>query len=125
MTVLNNIIRYADWASHPAYTDGGLYYSDIQQAVFGNNVVALGTASALRVRWCPSGFIPSPEPVEDCDHPLLVPPLPASYPPCLDTLRPGYRRAWFDNRDFSGTLLPVRFSNNNVEGLASQQQFPE
>ena len=122
---MNNIIRFPGWASRPANGDSGIYYSDIQHAIYGNNLVALGTFAALRVRWCPSGLIPAEELLEDCDHPLVLPLPPPAIPPCLDTLRPGYRRAWFGNRDLSGTLLPVRFSNNSVEGLASQQQWPD
>ena len=50
---------------------------------------------------------------------------PPSLPPCVDLLLPGYRRAWFGNRDLSGTPLNVRFWNNNFDGLASQQQWVE
>jgi hypothetical protein len=125
VTVLNNIIRYADWNPRPFNPDGGLYFSDIQHAVFGNNVVALGTSNSLRVRACPSGFIPPPDPVQDCDHFIVDPPVAPSYPPCLDTLPPGYQRAWFNNRNPSGALLEARFSNNGVDAPASQQQWPE
>jgi hypothetical protein len=120
MTALNNIIRYADWVPRPTYPDRGVFYSDIHNAVFGNNVVVLGTASALRVRQCPDGW-----PLEleaDCNgqKPDILGP-----PPCIDTLLPGYRRAWFNNRNLSGTLLDVRFSNNGIDGLSSQQQWQE
>ena len=124
-TALNNIIRYAGWASRPGNYEGGLYYSDMHNAVFGNNVVALGTFATLRVRWCPMGQILPVEVEEDCDHPSLSPPLPVTDPPCIDVLPSGYRRAWFRNSDLSGTLLPVRFSNHNVEVLASQQQYQD
>jgi hypothetical protein len=123
LTVLNNIIRYADWAPRPTFADGGLYYSDIQHAVFGNNIVALGTASSLRMRDCPSGWIPAPP--GDCDHFAPDPPSPPTHAQCLDNLPAGYRRAWFNNRNLSGTLLPMRWLNNNVDGLATEQQWPE
>jgi hypothetical protein len=119
LTALRNVIRYAGWTPHPTYADGGLYYSDIQNGVFGNNVIVLGTPSDLRVRAYPSGSIPPPE-SERCDY-VLPPPDPL--PPSLDLLLPGYRRAWFDNRSLSGTLLQVRFSNLGVDGPASQQQW--
>jgi hypothetical protein len=125
ITVMNNIVRFAGWTLRPGNSDSGLYYSDIQNAVFGNNVIALGTYAGLRVRSCPSGLIPFVNNLEDCDHPLVLPLPPPALPQCLDTLRPGYRRAWFGNRDISGGLLPVRFSNNSTEGWASQQQWPD
>jgi hypothetical protein len=125
VTMLRNIIRYADWAPRPSSLDIGFYYSNIQHALFGGNIVALGSSGSLRVRSCPSGLIPSTDSVEDCDHLVVIPPPPPTYPICLDALRPGYQRAWFDNRDLSGVLLPVRFSNNNVDGMSAQQQIPE
>ena len=123
LTVLNNVIRYAGWIPRPTLTDGGVYYSDIQQAVFGNNVVALGTTYSLRVRTCPSGLIPPPP--GDCDHFAPNPPPPSTYPQCLDALPAGYHRAWFNNRNLSGSLLQVRFINNGVDGPASQQQWQD
>jgi hypothetical protein len=121
LTVLNNIIRYADWGERPAFGDGGLYYSDIQHAVFGNNIVALGTSSSLRVRSCPSGSIPAPP--GDCDRFVPDPPPPPTSAQCLDILPAGYQRAWFNNRNLSGALLPVSFLNNGAEGPATQQQW--
>src|SRR5258705_3362095 len=108
ITALNNIIRYPGWAPRPFSTDWGLFYSDIQNAVFGNNVVALGNASGLRVRQCPIGVMPSPPFKEDCDHPGPGTPGPSTPLPCLDTLQPGSLRGWFNNRDISGVLFPVR-----------------
>jgi hypothetical protein len=125
ITALNNIIRYPGWAPRPFSLGWGLYYSDIQNAVFGNNVIALGNSGALQVRGCPTGVTPGAPPFEDCDHPNPGPPGPSTLLPCLDTLQPGYRRAWFNNRDLSGLLLPVRFFNNSAVELASQQQWPE
>jgi hypothetical protein len=125
VTCLNNLIRYQDWTT-PSWRPGvGLLYSDIQHAVFGNNVVVLDALRTLRVRPCPSGFIPPEVPPEDCDHPNTAPIDPPTYPPCVDVLRPGYRRAWFNNRGLSGQLLPVRTYNAGAEGPASQQQWKE
>jgi predicted ThiF/HesA family dinucleotide-utilizing enzyme len=123
LTVLNNIIRYADWGERPAFGDGGLYCSDIQHAVFGNNLVALGTPGSLRVRGCPSGTIYPPP--GDCDHFVPDPPPPPTSAQCLDVLPAGYRRAWFNNRNLSGAMIPVRLLHDGVEGLAAQQQWPE
>jgi hypothetical protein len=64
-------------------------------------------------------------PPEDCDHPNITLPGPSVIPPCLDVLPAGYRRAWFNNRDLSGQLLPVRFLNSGNEVLAGQQQWRE
>jgi hypothetical protein len=125
VTILNNIIRYPDWASRPGAPEEGLVYGDIHHAVYGNNLIALGTANALRVRQDPVGSIPAPTIPEDCDHPGLVLPGPSSSAPSLNVLRPGYRRAWFNNRDASGLLLPVRYRFWGVDGLAWQQQWPE
>ncbi len=125
VTALNNIIRYVDWAPRPASLDRGLFYSDIHHAVFGNNVVVLGTPSALRVREFPSGIILPPRPPKDCDQQVVVLPGDPTYPDSLDVLPPGYRRAWFNNRNLSGTLLEVRFSNWGVDGPASQQQWTQ
>jgi hypothetical protein len=125
LTCLNNIVRYQDWSMPSWLYGGGLMYSDMQHAVLGNNLIVLDSGRALRVRQCPSGFIPPEIPPEDCDHPSTTPPDPPTYPPCLDVLRPGYRRAWFNNRDLSGQLLPVRFANSGLDGLALQQQWPE
>ncbi len=124
LLVLNNIIRYPDWAPHPSSIAGGLMYSDIKHAVYGNNIVALGNTQSLRVRAYPSGIIPGKPAVEDCDNPGLFQPGPSTYPASVDALLPGYRRAWFNNRDLPGTLLPVRFWQWGVDGLASQQQWP-
>ena len=124
ITLLNNIVRYSDWLPHATLVDGGLYCSDIHNAVFGNNVVLLGTAGALRLRSCPSGFIPTPTVVESCDFPILPPPPGPTNPPCLNTLPSGYRRAWFNNRDLSANLLNVKYQTSNGDGLASQQQWP-
>ena len=125
VTALNNIIRYADWLPRPLNHDWGLLYSDIQHAVFGNNIIALGTGNTLRVRQCPAGGIFPPPPTEDCEGRVLVPPGEVSYPPCLDTLPPGYRRAWFNNRDLAGNLLDVFFWQRGVDGKSSQQQWAE
>ena len=125
VTVLNNIIRYPDWVTQPTRPEGGLVYSDMQHAIFGNNVIALDTANALRIRQCPAGFIPAPTPILDCNVQDPGPPGVSTYPPCVDALRPGYQRAWFNNRNLSGTLLPMRFMTNGVDGLASQQQWSD
>ncbi len=125
VTVLNNIVRYSDWLPRPASQNGGIIYTDMRHAVFGNNVIALGTANSLRVRQFPAGFIPGSSSSEDCDGAIVVPPVPPTYPPSVDSLLPGYRRAWFNNRDLSGALLEVRFKNSGVDGRASQQQWPE
>jgi hypothetical protein len=105
LLALNNVLRYADWAPRPDSLKGGVASSDIHHAVYGNNVVALGGRNSLRLRDYPAGFVP--------------------YPPSVDILPSGYRRAWFNNLDLSGTLLPVRFYNSGVDGLASQQQWPQ
>jgi len=125
VAILNNVIRYADWMPRPTSPDGGLYYSDIHHAVFGNNVIALGTRNSLRVRHYPAGIIFPPSPTEDCEGNVLTPPQELTYPPPVDPLRPGYRRAWFNNRNLSGAMLEVRTSLWSSEGLASQQQWPE
>jgi hypothetical protein len=125
VTARNNIVRFAGWLPHPTRSDGGLHYGDMHHAIFANNVIALGTPSALRTRQCPAGLILPPPPVEDCDFHDPGPIGPPTYPPCVDVLLPGYRRAWFGNRDLSGTHLNVRFWNNNADGLATQQQWTE
>ena len=125
VTLLNNLIRYPDWASRPLAQDGGLSYSDMRHAVFANNVVTLGTASSFRVRQCPSGIIPPPVQTEDCDRPGPFPPGPVTYPPCVDELLPGYRRAWFNNRDLSGNLIGVRTYRYSTDGPAIGQQWPD
>jgi hypothetical protein len=125
LTALNNVVRHADWSLRPASADGGLQYSDIHNAVFANNVLGLGTMDALRVRQCPAGFIPPPPLMETCDSiGPIVSPGPTTYPPCLDVLPPGYRRAWLNNRDVLGASLKVRFFQTNSDGFASQQQWP-
>jgi hypothetical protein len=120
---LGNVVRYADWAPRPSATDGGFWYSNIRHAVFANNVVALGTVNGLRVRQCPAGSF-TPAAVEDCDI-LPGPPSPPVFFPCLNPLQPGYRRAWFNNRDLGGGLLPVRSIQNGVDGSALEPQWPE
>jgi hypothetical protein len=45
--------------------------------------------------------------------------------PAVDPLLPGYRRAWFNNRDLSGALLPVRTARFGVDEPASEQQWQE
>jgi len=125
VTMLNNIIRYRDWLPRPSGAGGGVYYTDIRHGVFGNNVIALGTPNDLRIRHCPAGVIFPPDPTEDCEGHVFVPPGQTTYPACLDVPPAGYRRAWFNNRTLSGTLLDVRFLNRGVDGLSSQQQWPE
>ena len=122
VTALNNIVRYPDWSLQPANSDAGLFYSDIHNAVFGNNIVSLGTAGALGVRPFPAGYIPPPIVAETCDSPGSSGSF--SYPPSVDILPPGYRRAWFNNRDLNGNLLNVRYSYFGSDGLAAQQQWP-
>lgn len=123
LLALNNTVRYPQWGPGP--TAGGLMYADIQHAVYGNNLIVLAAADALRVRPYPAGIIPDKPPPEDCDHPRLVLPGPSTVPPSLDTLPLGYRRAWYNNRDLSGGLLPVLYSEWGVDRPASQQQWPE
>ncbi len=126
LTALNNIVRYSDWTTRPANSDGGFFYSDIHHAVFGNNLVSIGTPNPLRVRQCPAGLIPPPPQTESCD--TSGPGLPQVSDPvyslCLDFLPPGYGRAWFNNRDLQGTLLKVRIYQTNSDVFASQQQWP-
>ena len=124
LAALNNIIRYPVWARPPTAQDGGLIYANIRHAVYGNNLVVFGTANSLRVRPYPVGLVPDVPPPEDCDHPGLVQPGPSTYPPSLDALPPGYRRAWYNNRDLSGVLLPVLYSEWGVDRPALQQQWP-
>jgi hypothetical protein len=123
VVALNNIVRFADWSPRPTSTAGGFYCTHIHNAVFGNNLVALGTAGALRLRSCPSGSIAPPKPSKLCDGDIPVVP-PSTLPPCLDLLPSGYRRAWFNNRDLLNTPLKVRYWNTNSDGFASQQQWP-
>jgi hypothetical protein len=125
LTALNNIIRYPGWTARPSAPEEGLVYGDVQHAIYGNNVIALGTQNELRVRQYPAGQIPATTTPEDCDHPGLVPPGPPTIPPSLDPLFPGYRRAWYNNRDLSGVLLPVRHRFFGVDRPALQQQWPE
>jgi hypothetical protein len=124
VTLLNNIVRYADWIARPTVGDSGLYYTDMQNAVYGNNVIALGGVSSIRVRYYPGGQIPGTVPPEDCDHPGTGQPGPTTIPPSLDPLPAGYRRAWFGNRDLTGALTPVRYSEHGVDRSATQQQWP-
>jgi hypothetical protein len=123
LTLLNNVVRYADWSTRPDRRDGGILYSDMQHTTFGNNVIVLGTLNELRVRHCPLGLIVPPEPPDDCDFPVLPPTPPNTYPQCLDLLPLGYERSWYNNRSLSGELLPVRFLNSGIEGMATQQQW--
>jgi hypothetical protein len=125
VTVLNNIIRYGDWSLRPLNYDGGIYCSDIHNSVFGNNLIVLGTENTLRLRNCPSGFIPPPLPFESCDStgPPITPSGP-QYPPCLDTLPAGYQRAWFNNHDLFGSRLKIGYRTISSDGFASQQQWP-
>jgi hypothetical protein len=126
-TVLNNIIRYADWVARPQGGEGGFFYTDIQHAVVANNLIALGTANSFRVRNCPSGYIAPPIDPELCpseSNPPPSPPTGVTFPPCLDPVRPGYRRAWYNNYDLSNSLIPVRYYHDNADGLASEQQWP-
>lgn len=125
VTLLNNLIRYTDWTSRPLAQDGGLSYTDMRHAVLGNNVVTLGTAGSFRVRQCPAGIIYPPPAIEDCDHPGPFPPGPVTYPSCVDELLPGYRRAWFNNRDLSGNLIGVRIYRYSTDGPATGQQWPD
>jgi hypothetical protein len=125
VAALGNVIRYSDWNARPTDAGGGFLYSDIHHAVYANNVIALGTPNALRVRSYPGGTIPGEAPVEDCDHPGLTNPGPPGTPPSVDPLLPGYRRAWLNNRDLTGALLPVRYTYFGVDGPASQQQWSE
>lgn len=97
VTALNNLVRYADWSQRPGNWEGGLLYSDIRHAVFANNTITLGTTHPLRVRLCPAGSLPDPPIPQLCPpHPLPAPVAPSTlaYPPCLNTLLAGYRRAW-------------------------------
>jgi hypothetical protein len=125
VTALNNIVRYPDWLPRANTRHGGLLYSDIRHAVFGNNIIALGTSNSLWVRHYPAGAIYPPPRTEDCEGIVFTPPQVVTHPPPVDPLRPGYRRAWFNNRNASGALLDVRTSNWGSEGLASQQQWRE
>jgi hypothetical protein len=124
-TILNNVIRYADWMPRGGNQTGGLHYSDIHHAVFGNNVIALGAPNSLWVRHYPAGIIFPPPSTEDCEGNVFTPPQVVTYPPPVDPLRPGYRRAWFNNQDMSGALIDVLTARWGSEGLASQQQWPE
>lgn len=128
VTAVNNLVRYADWQPRWGGREGGFLYSDIHHGVYANNVVALGTFNGLRVRHCPAGSFREPDPPQLCAphlSPALTPGLPnPPYPPCVNELLPGYRRAWSNNRDLSGALLEVRFHNFGVDGPALQQQMP-
>ncbi len=126
VTALNNIVRYAGWSVRPASIDFGLQSSDIHNAVFGNNVIALGTQDPLRIRPCPAGIIPPTVQPEICDsdgHTGQAVSGP-TYLPCLDALPSDYRRAWFNNRDLRGELQKVRYLFFNSDGFALQQQWP-
>ena len=124
VVVLRNRLRYPDWSARPSALDSGLLYSDIQHAIFGGNLVQLGTTAPLQIRSYPAGSIPAPVPVEDCDHPNTLPPGSPTIPLALDSLPVGYRRAWFENHDLTGALLPVWFAYNGKFRLALQQQWP-
>ena len=125
VTLLRNVVRYSDWLPRPTNIDGGIFFSDIQNGVFVNNVIALGTTSSLRVRQCPLGSALPPSTREQCspNPPIVIPGEDA--PACLNSLPPGYRRAWVNNRNLAGSLLQVRFNNSAVDGPASQQQPPD
>lgn len=124
LTALHNIVRYAGWLPQPGRSEGGLTCSDVPNAVVGNNVIALGTTHALRVRTCPAGAVRPADPPEFCDLDPPPPPPPPPLPVCLDSLPPGYRRAWLNNRDLTNSLLQVRYNYYSVDGPASQQQWP-
>lgn len=125
LTAIGNVIRYPDWSPRPGARDLGLFYSDIQHAVFGNNVVVQGAGSDLRVRQHPAGTVIPPRPPEECDQLVVPPPGDPYLLPAVDSLLPGYRRAWFNNRDLSGKLLPVRTARFGVDEPASEQQWRE
>jgi len=57
LTVLNNVIRYPDWGQRPGAQDVALHYSDIEHAIFGNNVIVQGATNELRVRLYPAGTV--------------------------------------------------------------------
>jgi len=126
VVALRNVIRYADWQPRPSNNEMGFHYSDMGHAVFANNIVALGTRFGLRVRPCPGGWVPPPVIPQYCPPHPQPPPSneQGHFPPCVDVPPPGYRRAWLNNRDLSGALLPVSLWNHNVEGFSSQQQPP-
>jgi hypothetical protein len=124
--LLRNVVHYNDWNRRPlSVLDGGMSYWDIHHAVYVNNVIALGTTNDLRVRQCPSGSYPPLPPFDECVGSPPLPPNNPPYPPCVDVLRPGYRRAWLNNRDLTGALLPVRFYSFGLDGLATDQQWAE
>jgi hypothetical protein len=127
LTAIGNLVRYSDWLPRPANAEGGFLYTDIQNAVFANNIVALGTSSSLRVRWCPLGWLPPPPVPKRCPpYPPAEPPTDqGSVPRCIDTLPPGYRRAWLNNRTLSGALIPVIFHYYGADRPALQQQAPD
>ena len=124
VAVLNNLVRFRDWSLRPTLPKGGILAGDMHNALFGNNTIVLGSIYTLRVRSCPSGFIPPPDAVETCfSNGPIYPPAGPSYPPCLDVLPPGYRRCWFNNRDAAGMALKVTYWNTNADVFASQQQW--
>ena len=125
LTVLNNVIRYPEWNPRTGSTETGLAYSDIRHAVYANNLVTLGTSNPLSVRPYPVGVIPGKKTKETCDNPGLTEAPPATIPPSLDALLPGYRRAYYNNRDLSGALVPVRHRVMGVDREALQQQWQE
>jgi len=124
VVLMQNIIRHPGWLANPYTFSGGIHCSDIQNAMLANNIITLGGLNDLRLRSCPSGIIPVTPVPESCDAPAAAP-LQASpsYPPCLDSLPLGYRRAWLGNRGFTRTPLSIRFLNQGSEGLATQQQW--
>lgn len=122
--VLNNRVGYTNWTLRPTGLESGLHASNIRHAVFGQNTIALRNANPLRVRGYPSGVIPAPREYEDCDHPGTGIPGNSTVPPSLDVLPPGYRRAWFGNRDLEGNLHFVRQSRHAADYWATQQQWP-
>jgi hypothetical protein len=125
LTVLNNVIRYPDWGQRPGAQDVALHYSDIEHAIFGNNVIVQGTTNELRVRRYPAGTVTPVSPAQECDNFFLTPPDPPYLLPSVDLLSPGYRRAWFNNRSLTGVLLPVRTVEWGTDRPATQQQWPE
>jgi hypothetical protein len=125
LIALNNIIRYEGWDNPASQYNWGLYASDVRHAIFGNNLVHMGPTLSLRVRHYPAGVIYPPPAVEDCEGNITLPPFDVMYTQDLDVLPAGYRRAWFNNYDLSGTRLDVRTSNNGIDTPALQQQWSE
>lgn len=124
VTMYRNVIRYSDWVPRPTENEVGIHHSDIQNAVFVNNFITLGTVLSLRIRPCPLGGPLVRPPIERC-FPFPPEDQPSEdAPPCLDILPSGYRRVWLNNRDLSGNLINVWYLYNGVDRLAAQQQPP-